>query len=193
MGQDLKDKNITFILIVSFLVGLLCGCMMVRYRLTADANEAIQLLQMHWQEILQSQTNFQTALTMFWHVYLPTAVMALLVYGFGLWMIGQPFILSLYAFFGWLCGSYGMQLAQTELILFLLWYLPAVVGLLMLLLPGGADGIKLSFSKRSEWKRYALRMLRQTVLLGVLCAAAVGTYFWYGVGLLGQENLWQIT
>lgn len=188
--ESYSKKRAGFILMVCYGIGLICGCMMMRLQMTEEAKASEQLLLgILAQMQLPKETAAQWAMFAL-RLFLPGLLGVLCCFCFGLWMVGQPFLLLLFAGMGLRCGCFGILLLTKGYGVFtLFWYLPVAVLYVLALFPVGCHGltfgVQLMQGKplRKELKRYIGLTVRQLVWLALICAAAVLGYWLYGIGV----------
>ena len=191
---NLEKKKAGFILMVCYGIGVICGCMMMRLQMTEEAKASEQLL-LGMAAQMQSPKETAAQWLMFaLRLLLPEMAAALCSFCLGLWMIGQPFLLLLFAAMGVQCGCFGiLLLAQGHGAFALLWYLPFAVSGLLALLPVGCHGLLFGLQLmqgkpfRDGCKQYIGLMVRQLVWLAILCAAAAAGFWLCGLCGIGMS------
>ncbi len=181
----MQNQNLRFLPSLFFLLGFACGSMMVRLQLTDAAQQATGLLQKRLEAFPMSIVDFDEGAVFAGTLLFPAMLLLIGVFCFGLWMVGQPFVVALFAIAGFFGGSYGMLLLQNgESLFLLLWYLPfLLIGFYILLILGGVAigfGNHLLCGLKRPFQDYLIVGIRQAVFLVILCVLAAFGYYLYG-------------
>ncbi len=194
MGQRFWGRNAGCFLTVSYLAGLICGGFMLHLQLTEEARSAKALLDGQFALWGTLDGSFEALAAFGGRIYLAGLALMVLAVCFGLWLVGQPFILLVSAAAGVVCGCGGMLLIGEDfhgIWFLLLWYLPLAAGYFMIFFPTAKAGLSLTGLYRAEesggkreLRQYLLYALRQAGIWALICALAVGCFYWYGRGFL---------
>ncbi len=167
---------------------------MLHLQLTEEAKSVKALLDGQFAIWKTLDGSFQALAAFGGRIYLAGLALLVLVVCFGLWLVGQPFILLVSAAAGVVCGCGGMLLMgeSFEGIWFLLlWYLPLAAGYFMTFFPAAKAGLSFTGLYKAEeneirrqLRQHLLLALRQAGLWALICALAAGCFYWYGKGFL---------
>ncbi len=190
MEQSKSNRSLGFWLGLIYLIGVICGCMMIKMQLSDAAGKAASLIGDVWEQLKAMECTVSNLVKFGCRLFLPGLILMIAIYISGLWMIGQPLVYILFGFSGIGCGCYGMWLLLEQQYLFAaVWYVPFAVCYFLLLLPAGIAGVqnclKLRETEhlREKLVSCAAKNLGYLFLLLLLCVAAAVCYRWYGAML----------
>lgn len=183
MEKRMSGAGTGYLLTVCFLIGMLCAGMMLRLQLTEYAKASAEVMRTRL-SLLTLSGNSAREIGMFaLQLFVPGGLLALGSFCFGLCMIGQPVILSLYTLLGLVCGSFGMSfLMQGQGGYALLWFLPFAVAYSLTLFPVGKTcltlGLRLMSGQKAAWKQAFRLTVRQLLFLAAVCAVGAVAAGW---------------
>ncbi len=166
------------------LVGVCCGVLFLQLQLSDAARESAKLIDAGLMRDFSTEIAWtKLALQLITKSLVPALAVTLL----GLWPVGQPFLLAIYALWGFLAGCSGIGLLLSEQNTFLLmWYLPFCLAKYLTLAPLGSYALRFGVSmltgEGAKIKTYLLFCGRQALFLLLACVLAAACWHWYGCG-----------